>query len=202
MFSFGKPHRIKKTAALALMAAGLALSGTASAQSMTGFVALQGKAYDDVKIVGVADMKQITAKSIDVTGPLTFKDVTLSGALTAQGPVSGSNVVAAGPVKVTGPFNVKRFVAKDSTDVIGGFSAEDSSFTDVAVLSNQVSLDRCKLRNLVIKKDTSAKTQTVTLLGGTKVLGDITFDSGNGEVVIAKGASVAGTVKGAKVIQN
>jgi len=33
MFSFGKPHRVKKAVVLTLMAAGLALAGAASAQT-------------------------------------------------------------------------------------------------------------------------------------------------------------------------
>jgi cytoskeletal protein CcmA (bactofilin family) len=201
MFSFSQSHPLKKIGVIAFMATGIAMTGIANAQSMTGFISLEGKTYDDLKITGVADMKQITAKSINVIGPSSLSDVTTSGALTIIGPVTGSNITVSGPASIQGTFDVMHFVAKDNTYVKGGFFARESSFADVIVLSNEMSFDRCKLRSLVIKRDKSVDTQTVNLGGGTQVLGDITFESGTGRLVIEKNVIISGAVKGANIIR-
>ncbi len=80
-------------------------------------------------------------------------------------------------VKITGPLNAKRSQFKDIT-VAGASILED------------VSVD-----NITFNKD-----KTLTLSGKTTVSGNITFESGNGEVIIkGDNVKIKGQIKGGEL---
>ena len=193
---------IRKIACASALLAGLLVAGQARAESYAGVVSLRDQQFDSLTVSGVTRLSDVATKRVDATGPVAFTNLTVAGPLTVRGTFSGTRATVDGDVNVLGPLSVTQFTAKANSDVTGPFVATDSHFADLTVTSDKVDLANCKVKDIVIRKGASGNAQTLTLRRGPYVVGDITFESGNGQVVMEHGAYVGGYIKGAQVKAN
>ncbi|MEN8237158.1 MAG: hypothetical protein ABFQ95_06425 [Pseudomonadota bacterium] len=119
-------------------------------------------------------------QDLDITGPLTLNNSSFTQAQ-IRGPVKLSNVKATGRLSILGPLE-----------------ATKADLQDVVIQTQTLSLMDSQVRSLKIKDNRSTAPQRL-LLKGTTTVGQITFELGNGIVVISGDTVVAENIKGARV---
>lgn len=84
----------------------------------------------------------------------------------------------------------------------GNLTARDCQFSDSLTLRlHHASFVNCQINSAIFNDLPYVKTaQKLRLSGGCVVNGDITFESGNGEVWIDKSSTIHGHVRGGKII--
>jgi cytoskeletal protein CcmA (bactofilin family) len=167
----------------------------------------------DTKIIGPVTGKKGKFDSLEVHGPLKFESIEVSGNAEINGPVHGRNgkfskLTVNGPIKAThisceafhaiGPVKVENLSVKGDTVVVGSLETKDSRLSKLIVTADKTVLESTTVEDIWIK-DNQAKDQTVVLKLKSTVKGDITFESGNGIVLLGKGAQIVGNVKGGKI---
>ena len=184
------------------------------AQSFMGVTALEKQNLKEASFMGPADLKEITAKSLSVMGPLHFNHLKVEKAAEIFGPVANSefgafdSLAITGPfvaknvtcskLEVTGPVDVTDLQVSGATTIIGPLKAVKSTFQNITITSDQVTLVDSKTKDIVVEKNEDKK-QVLHLKGKTIVEGNITFESGKGIVKQGPEVKVQGEIKGATV---
>lgn len=155
--------------------------------SIAGPASLEGVTVrDTTSVMGPAKMRDSNLNTLSISGPLNARKVTLK-TLTANGPVRFERVTVDGKVTINGSLN-----------------AEESNFKDsISIAADKIIFDHSMAENIQVRKNSSwlEKPQRVILTNKTIVKGDITFEAGNGIVVLSKGAALKGEVKGGKIVE-
>lgn len=179
------------------------------AETFTGSTSLKSKTYEQLTLYGPSDLQDIKATSLSVEGPLTFQKLEISGKASVNGPVKGDEgkfdqLVIRGPFEAKnikgrtldtwGPVSLTDANITGNVKITGPLKAKRSQFKDIAVAGSS-SLEDVSVDNITFNKD-----KTLTLSGKTIVSGNITFESGNGEVIV-KGDNVIikGQIKGGEL---
>ncbi|MBA3537161.1 MAG: hypothetical protein H0T84_11215 [Tatlockia sp.] len=133
----------------------------------------------------ILDKDVIVQKNMTVNGRLISQNVDFESDLTVNGTTSLSNTKIAGNAKFRGNLN-----AKDS-----------ELLNPIEILSDKSVFDNCKTKNLIIKELPSKKiVQQVKLINNTEIVGDIIFNSGNGEAHCDATSRIQGKVIGGTLI--
>lgn len=186
----------------------------AQAQSFMGVTTLEKQNLKEASFMGPTDLKEITAKSLSVMGPLHFNHLKVEKAAEIFGPVSNSEFGTFGSLFITGPFVAKNVTCSklevtgpvDVTDIqvsgattiIGPLRAVKSTFENITITSDQVTLEDSKTKDIIVEKNEDKK-QVLNLKGKTIVEGNITFESGKGIVKQGLEVKIQGEIKGATV---
>lgn len=125
------------------------IAHTASAEEFAGYANLENNKLNDATFNGPANLKGVSAKSLNVRGPLEFSDLKVEGDTKVAGPVSGSKKGTFGSLKVNGPFEAtdvicSEFIVKGPvevteltvngrSDIGGSLEAKKSHFQDLKV---------------------------------------------------------------------
>jgi len=120
--------------------------------------------------------------------------------------VSGSmiaNDADIGFLDIMGDANLSDTVVHQDSTIMGSFQASRSQFEKpITLLSHRALFTACKIDSIIIQKDLACKVkQVIELKQKTIVSGSIHFESGKGEVILAPGSKINGTVTGGKIIQ-
>lgn len=151
----------------------LTISGPGNLQSST----ISGKTV----VVGPFSGTDCTFQDMDITGPLTLMKSSLTKAK-ITGPVALSNVQATGRLRITGPLEAKK-----------------AKLQDVVIQTQTLSLMDSTVRSLTVKANPSDPKAQRLYLKGKTVIDQITFESGDGIVLISGDAVSADKIKGARV---
>lgn len=184
------------------------------AKSFTGVTTLEHQALQEASFVGPTELNSITAKSLSVMGPLQFNHLEVEKDIVILGPVTNSEHGVFGSLEITGPFNAKNIVCSkldatgpvDVTDLTvsgeatmtGPLKARKSTFQNLTIWADEISLEDVKTNDILVKKDEKKK-QVLHLKGKTVVTGNITFESRNGMVEQGPDVKIQGAIKGATV---
>lgn len=197
----------------------LSLSPCIHAGHFTGATQLSHTTKEHINITGPAQLSEVSAHFLKVTGPLKFQDLEIENKAVITGPMSGekgkfNNLVVTGPMDVTkilcnkivitGSAMVSDMIVKGDFKIIGYLRSLDSEFHNIIITSNKVSLKNSTVNNIEMKKindSEEAQEQVIVLHGSTIVKGNITFESGNGKVLLDDTAKIEGSVEGGGIIQ-
>lgn len=158
------------------------------------------------------------AKKLTINGPTTLSYVEVKESLVVNGPASldhaqvKERLVVHGPLdassctihalEVMGPVNLTDSVIKKKAKIYGPLDAIDSQFRhDLEIASDTLSLENTEAHTIHILKDGNDvhKQQKLILKKGTVIHSNIVFESGHGIVIVSKGVTIKGKVRGAKI---
>jgi hypothetical protein len=133
---------------------------------VTGPVNLSDSDIEKVLIIGMTDLKNLKAKTINITGHLEMDNAIIS---------------------------------EDSL-IVGVMLAKNSKFSDISIATDKSTLDSSIANNIKILKDPTnpKKVQKLILKNNTQILGDVEFESGNGELVKDDTVKITGKIIGIK----
>jgi cytoskeletal protein CcmA (bactofilin family) len=163
------------------VAAPVAMEGQAG--TFEGATDLKDKTFDTLQIKGDAKLE-----SVQVTN-----DATITGLLDAK-------KLNAKQLNVTGNANIDEATV-EAANVTGMLNAKGCTIQDLSVTSESSMMDSCKVKKITVKKVEGSEKPQVLELNNSQVEGDVTFEAGNGEVVLKGDARVAGAVVGGAIKQ-
>lgn len=205
---------------ISMALAGLLALNTVSAETFYGVTELSSKMYDQLIVNGPATLKDIKTDNLTVHGPLTFQKIDVIKSSDISGMMQGqegafANLKVTGPLEaekitcdtlsVIGPAKLKYFTVKGTTEVQGPIEFTKGNLQDLSYMASGTLTDTV-VKNITIKHNNASadtkKNDILKLEGNTSVTGDITFESGKGEVITAgKGVTVSGKIKGGTLKQ-
>jgi hypothetical protein len=141
----------------------------------------------NIKIYGVLEADNVTVKNLEIFG---------------QGIVNNSQVT--GKVSIHGDLELRDTSVLGVTSIFGGMGAINSNMqNDIVAHSNFLTFaDGTKTKSIIMKKpqqQNSELQQVIQILNNSQVIGDITFESGNGIVEVDTSSKVQGQVIGGTV---
>lgn len=118
--------------------------------------------------------------------------------LTVYGPLSLEDSVIDGSLTIYGPGILENTTVKGSLILFGIINVSNSSLSNIQAATTGIILIDSKAKNIVVLKnsDNPLEQQKVFLKGTTKVEGSITFERGDGIVIIESTAHFSGKVTG------
>lgn len=162
--------------------------------SINGFMQGNNLVCGTLKVNGSAEIKNIKANQAVIYGSFAGQGIHIEKDLTVHGNLSAKDVTVSGDTHVEGALKIEegRMNHIQATGVLSTFS-------------------NSQIKSIVIKEVghgfwgffglAGNKTQIIELKGPSIVSGDITFESGNGEVHLFNNAEVKGKISGGKVIK-
>jgi hypothetical protein len=164
---------------------------------------IENKRLDTLTVFGPATLEHITVTGgTDIMGPAKIKESTLSN-IKISGPLDARKINISS-LEATGPVKLERVSVDGKTKIYGPLNAEESKFTDtITIATDKMTLDHTTAQNIEVQKNSNwlEKPQKVYLTNKTVVNGNISFEAGNGIVIVKKGATLKGEVKGGKKIE-
>lgn len=185
------------------------------ATTFNGITELTGKTFDDLTINGPATLTDIKAQTLNIHGPFDFKKIDVTKSSDVSGPMRGeeghfANLSVTGSLEaekittetlsVIGPATLKYFTVKGHADIKGPLVSQKGHLQDVTYMSKG-DLTDTTVKNIVVKHNNAHadkhEKDVLELKGTTAVTGDITFESGQGEIITeGKDISISGKIKG------
>ncbi len=138
-------------------------------------------------------MDKLTINGKAKLGPDTFAEdsITVNGTLEASGTSFQSELV------VNGPSKLEQCKINHTSHFSGVVNAIGSQFfKDLKLRTHKSSFSNCKLDTMTVQEIPFVTKQVIHLKNGSLVAGDVTFESGHGEVVIDESSNVQGMVYG------
>lgn len=193
------------------------LCSAAQAKTFDGPTTLSSQEFETLTINGPADLDRVKSNTLTVNGPLKFNEVKISAKTEVSGPSKGEegkfgNVMINGPFEaskvkcdnlvVKGPVSLTKFTINGDTHIEGPLEAKKGTFNDIKSVTPPVLLQDIDIKNITIKKPSNGKDDTLTLSGETTVSGNITFESGNGKVIMKdKDSTIKGKIIGGQLVK-
>lgn len=155
---------------------------------------LAGEGYYNIQreVIEELDFKG----SIDLEGVEVKKTTKVQGAAKIEGGRFSD-------VMVSGLLDVEDAKIQGNAEVVGELDAESTEFQQqLTFTGEELELKSSTANDIIIKVNGSKKhIQRLHIKEGSKVSGNITFESGNGEVVIDEESSFSGNLEGGKVVE-
>lgn len=151
-----------------------------------------------VELYGQTHCHEGTVNHLNANGMVSLSDTQVlgnahvRGQLTAQGAQFES-------LSIQGTAELNHVKASKDLKVQGFLVMKDTKATQVTVTSNRLELYRSEVDAVNVLKH-RGEPQTIVLGEHTKVKGDIHFEQGNGEVMLAPTAQIFGQITGGKVV--
>lgn len=161
------------------------------AQKFMGVTALEKQNLQDASFMGPTELKEITAKSLFVTGTLHFNNLKVEKTTEIFGPVTNSDhgvfnsLIITGPfaakniacskLEVTGPVNVTDFQVSGEATIIGSLKVGKSTFQNLTV-TGPSKVEKSTFQNLTITGPLKAEKSTIqnlTITADKIVLEDV-----------------------------
>jgi hypothetical protein len=177
---------------------------------------LTSKKMDDLTILGVANLDNITAATISVTGPLNASNL-IWDSFSVTGPISLINgtfkkTSITGPVSlaevtsdtitITGFADFKNVTVTKELTVIGMLKASNSRLNSILLTMSESVIRDSSAKSIVVKRPNSDEPHQKLMLYGNTRIDEVIFESGQGEVHIHGENAKVENVKGAKVIEH
>ncbi|MBP9693289.1 MAG: hypothetical protein KBE16_01080 [Alphaproteobacteria bacterium] len=157
----------------------------------------KSKLAQSLTSMGDADIKDSELQDGTFNGKTEVEKSSFTGSFTSNGDTELESVSITKQTTINGNTKIKKSTFGDTVTASGEFDAEDSTFKAIIAEVEKMELSNCKAESILIKKSTDAtKQQIVELKGKTDITGSITFESGNGKVVIKDKTVKTGEIKG------
>lgn len=149
---------------------------------------------------GVIRYGNETLASLQGNGLVTLDGTYVRKSLIVNGSLD-ANDAHIGSLKVNGQAKLNGTNVDGKTEVNGFLSADKSTFQkEIAVSAHKVQFSDCTLDSIVIKKTGWAfGSQVVELLDKTVCKGSITFEAGDGKIIVSDSSQILGAIQGAEV---
>jgi len=158
-------------------------SSSSAAMVVNGSFQVSHRAIlDKLKINGEARLGE---------GTLVQEPMTINGRLYAMGTTFQSKLVA------NGPSTLSHCKLEDTVHASGVVTARSSQFfKNLTLRTHKSTFSNCQLNTMTVQEIPYGTKQVIHLMKGSIMTGDVTFESGHGEVVVDKTSEVQGTVHG------
>jgi len=149
---------------------------------------------------GVIRYGNETLASVQGNGIVTLDGTHVRKSLLVNGSLD-ANEAHIGNLKVNGQAKINSTVVDGKTEVNGFLNADKSTFQkEVTVSAHKLQFRDCTIDSIVVKKaGWSFGSQVVELLDKTICKGSITFESGDGKIIVSDTSQILGAVQGAEV---
>jgi hypothetical protein len=184
----------------------------AGAEVFFGNTRLNSNTYEQLTLNGPSDLQDIKTKSLTANGSLRFQNLEVTNEAIFNGSVSGENGIfdrltihgalegrhiIIKTLEAWGPVSLTDSKIEGNVKIIGPLSATKSHLNDITVAGSS-SLEDVSVNNIFFNKKSNKK--TLTLSGNTVVSGNITFESGQGEVIVSgDNVKIQGKIKGGEL---
>lgn len=169
-------------------------------KSYLGDTTLSSKKFDQLTIVGVANLDAVIAKDISITGPLKASNIT-TDTFSVTGPVSLTDVTS-DTVTITGYSEFTNVSVSKSLTITGMLNAKRSVFNAITLTMSESVLADSSAKSIVVKHPNSDEARQKLMLYGNSHIDTVEFESGQGEVHLYGANAKVANVKGAEVIQH
>ena len=137
----------------------------------------------ELNVNGAINADHIIVKNGEISGSFAGDDIKIEGNLTVSGSISSKNIMVGG-----------KFIVDGLVDI------ENGDLSDVAMKAASMDFSASKIKSILVHSIKGPDEQILTLSKNTVVTGDIEFESGKGQIIMTKGSSVKGHVKGAQIV--
>ncbi len=181
-----------------ILAITLSFNGISYGDKISGSADLSNHSFENLTVSGSADLKDLKVdKDLIVSGSFEGKNITADN-ISASGSASLENINVKNNLKVSGSFEGKNITVEGKTKISGGMIVSKGNFTDIEISASRIKLFDSKSHNiLILESDSKQKLE----LKNSTISGDITFESGKGEIYLDSDSKILGKVDGAKVIK-
>ena len=140
-----------------------------------------------------------TVEEIQANGFVKLDGTKVTSYLQVNGCLKAENAQIE-EMQINGQASLDRCLVKQKSVVCGALSASDSKFSDdLSVSSERTSFNSCALSSLhILQVGGYHGVQVVELRGKTKINGNISFESGNGEVIAGPNVEITGDIIGGR----
>jgi cytoskeletal protein CcmA (bactofilin family) len=178
---------------------------------LSGYIVSSVKTFAGNMINGSTHLSHTTSQTLSVNGSFSFNNIKIEGDLKVNGSLKGNDLIC-DSLKVNGSSDIQKAALKTSEingsfrgDAItvqglfkinGNLVVENSHFEDIEAKGREISLTKSNSKSIVIKK---YEEHQVLRLDNSIINNDVTFESGDGEIILKGDSSIKGAIKGAKV---
>lgn len=144
----------------------------------------------------ITEKIKVNGEAILGQGTLVKEVMVINGSLKAQGVTFEAEMFA------NGKADISQVKLQGNAHFSGKVTASDcQSFEKFILFAQKTDFSNCHFQDLLIKKNPYFNTkQIIRLKNNSVVNGDITFESGNGEVYLDNSSQVKGEVHGGKKV--
>jgi hypothetical protein len=124
--------------------------------------------------------------TLQINGSVALNGTIILQRLQVNGGVAATNAQI-GELLVNGLAVLSHCTVKDKCTVTGSLKGSFSTFEKaIALASDNSSFDTCTITSIQVLKSKDNVTQTIELKGKTVVMGHISFEAGDGQVIASK----------------
>ncbi|MGE0010216.1 MAG: hypothetical protein AB7F19_06800 [Candidatus Babeliales bacterium] len=149
---------------------------------------------------GSAKIADKTIPSLSGAGSATLKDVIVQGAAKHSGSFKAEGG-SFGSLKVSGAVTLSETSVAGKTKISGCLDGKKTTFAAIEIASNKSVLTECTAASIAVKASSWPIVSPILELDGTTVLGDITFEGTEGQVIMRNGAVVKGNISNGVIVQ-
>lgn len=155
-----------------------------------GMANINGQELNGLTVFGTASIqKSNISGQTEINGPLSASASSFDS-MQINGTVKGLEIQF-NQMDVNGPVVLTNSTAKGVISINGILIANKSTLQDVSIAATEVALNDSSVQNIVVKENNRQKRpQYVFIRGNSTVTGTISFEQGNGIVVLEAGASI------------
>lgn len=154
--------------------------------------------FADVNSNGNISYGKDTINNLDVNGMVKLDGTKITDSLKVNGYLQASKAQIE-KMQINGNAILNKCSVNQKSVVRGFLQAKNSSFSDeISIYSENAVFDSCSIKSIFIHDTKSYGKQILELKGKTKVTGTITFEKGEGEVIVGPSCEI-GDVIGAKI---
>ena len=157
-----------------------------------GLTQYKNETFDSLTCYGATQLDNVSIRGpLAIYGQLDANKLSIQGPITIYGHAELDDITCKDEITVYGKLTLDKGTISGKTKIYGGARIEQSTVDDLVTYARKITLTSSTVKNIHMKKDTGKV--TVTLVK-TKVNGDITFDCGNGRVILDRESSISGKV--------
>lgn len=141
-----------------------------------------------------------TVETIQANGSVVLEGTKVLGVASVNGSLNAEES-AFGSIQVNGQVELKNCLINNTATINGSLNADNTKFQkELSVASQRIILRTCSIDSLIVREVHGYEdVQLIDLRSGTKVIGPIIVESGNGEIWLSSNSEILGQVSGAKV---
>jgi len=143
-----------------------------------------------------------TVENVNVNGSTNLDGTTVTDSTSVNGSLRATEADL-NRLHVNGSANLEKCTVHGNAHINGSLKSKDNRFEDTLIISShKVCLDSTSTQSIEVRKITPDNNkQVVTLENNSSVMGDITFASGNGVVIVDSQSKISGNVIGGVVVK-
>ncbi len=163
-----------------------------------GLVDAKNTSYDTLTCYGAAYLDEVTiAGPLIVYGKLYANELMAQDIVTVYGQTFLDDSVIKGPVCAHGNLHMNKCSITKKLSVYGTLEAKECHLDEIEFYAKKLKLKTSHVKNIYAKE---SRGRTTIVLTETTVDENVTFEDGNGKVILKKGASIKGKVSGGTVV--